>query len=356
MQVGSSQQGLTELASGIDALYLSGRVSLGTELLHRLEVGRGQAETVGKALPFRFGQTDWELAPRSMGKYRFWLIHPRGMVGLTASSKLPAVSIQPRSEFLHGAGPQVAFEWFRDVIEDECGVVPFTVKRLDLHADWQGWVLEGDDRHRFVCQGMALDTHEDGNTFTGFEFGQRKSGTVCARIYDKTVESAKKGTAFWHDIWGSAFDPQLPVLRVEFELGRQGLREYGIDWPQDAIDAAGSLWMDLTTRWLSYRDPTQDHTKSRWSIAPEWEQVSRASLTQGAQGIERMYAGRRRGDLRKLAPGLMGYLAGFAALADAADWPEVVGPLGQFVRMYGASGGLHFRDRVAEKRQAYGLP
>ncbi len=347
---------LRELASGVDALYLSGRAALSAELVGRLEAGRGLAETSGSSVSYRFGGEDWEIAPRGVGKYRFRLDHHRGMVGLSVSEKLPAISVQPRSEFLHGAGAEEAVEWFRQVIEAECGAVLFSAKRLDLHADWQGWDLVGDDRHRFICRARARDTHEEGEDFTGLEFGRRSTGTVCARIYDKTVESAKKGTGFWKDIWGPAFDPDVPVLRVEFELGRQGLREYGINSPESAVAAAGSLWMDLTQNWLSYRVATSDQTKARWPVAPEWERISRASLTEDVQGIDRMYTGKRRGELEKLAPGLMGYLAGFAALRRTSKWHDTVFDLGRFVRWYEDRTGVGFATRVADRVKAYGLP
>ncbi|MAT04282.1 MAG: hypothetical protein CL424_04465, partial [Acidimicrobiaceae bacterium] len=39
-----------------------------------------------------------------------------------------------------------------------------------------------------------------------------------ARIYDKTNEIAGNGHDWWHEVWGTAFDPDRTVLRVEFEF------------------------------------------------------------------------------------------------------------------------------------------
>ena len=54
---------MVELASGVDALYLSGRGSLPASLLDRLEVARLIATDSGNAQPFAMGGYDWQLQP-----------------------------------------------------------------------------------------------------------------------------------------------------------------------------------------------------------------------------------------------------------------------------------------------------
>src|SRR5665213_3472502 len=142
----SSAPTLVELASGVDALYLSGRALLPGELLARLDAVRATAVEFDASVPFDFGGMAFALAPHAFGKHRFCLEHPYGRVGLTSSSKLPALRIQPRAEFLHGVGPRAAVEAFREVLEMECGPVVLLVSRLDLFADFQGWGLHGDQR------------------------------------------------------------------------------------------------------------------------------------------------------------------------------------------------------------------
>ena len=156
----------------------------------------------------------------------------------------------------------------------------------------------------------------------GFEFGRRTTGTVCGRIYDKTAEQVQKGNDYWPEIWGEAFDPSVPVYRVEFEFGRQGLVEFDLDTPREAVDAAGALWAWATEHWLTYRSPSSDTNRSRWPVAAEWVAVQRASLRAEAHGIERMYQGRRKGELRKLMPVLNGCMAGLAALVGASGIDE----------------------------------
>jgi hypothetical protein len=92
--------------------------------------------------------------------------------------------------------------WITGVFDNEGVDVGFTVSRIDLHADWQGWDVSGDDRHRFVCRAHDLATYEDNADLWGFSFGNRKSGSVTARIYDKTREIAGNGHDWWEELWG----------------------------------------------------------------------------------------------------------------------------------------------------------
>ena len=283
-----------EVASGIDGLYLSGRVKAPTATLSRLAEARSAAESGTEPSFCEIGGQEFDVAPYALGKYRYRLVHRNGVVGVSPSEHLPPIRVQPRAEFLHGLGAKATVAWFRSSsLKPSAGAVLLTASRIDLHADWQGWVPGWEDRDRFVCRADALAMRGDRGELTGWEFGRRDTNTLCARIYDKTLEIERKGNDYWLDIWGQRYRPELPVIRVEFEIGRTGIREFGINTPEEAIDGAGGLWMASTHDWLTYRTPTSDHTRSRWPIAEEWRCVQRATIAQGAQGLERMREGQR---------------------------------------------------------------
>lgn len=347
---------LTELASGVDALYLSGRASLPAELIQKLEAARDEATSLGQATPLQLGEVAVVLAPHAFGRYRFSLDHPYGRIGLTLSQRLPAIRIQPRTEFLQGCGPRGAVAWFREALQSVCGPVLLSVNRLDLFGDFQGWHLSGDSRHEFVCRAKARHTYEDDGVFNGFIFGSRESGTVLARIYDKTIESAKSGSAYWKMIWGEAFNPDESVIRVEFELGRTGLREYGLTSPVETLDAIGSVWGSLTRDWLTHRVASADQTKSRWLVSPAWESVRRARLGEEDWGIRRMYLGKRRGGVENLMPGLVGYLTSFGAYAEATTLEEMLPHLNAFLTQHARNTGITLPERIAAKRRKLNLP
>ncbi|MCW2501713.1 MAG: hypothetical protein JWN87_3389 [Frankiales bacterium] len=221
---GAALPGLTELASGIDALYLSGHGVLRPGFVDELEAHRSVAEEHRESVPFSVGDGHWSVEGRGMGRYRFCLSHERGVIGVTDKESLPALRIQPRTEFLHAVGVANALAWLEGQVEDVLPDVRLTGSRLDVYSDWQGWSLGAEDRDRFVCRAARLNTREDGDAWTGFEFGRRKTGTVTARIYDKSRQAREGGHDWWSAVWGSRYDPTQPVVRVEFELGRQALR------------------------------------------------------------------------------------------------------------------------------------
>ena len=337
---------LIELVSGVDALYLSGRGGLSTAMQLELEAGRQEAEEAEGPVPFEFGGVEFGIEPRSMGRYRFSLVHPNAQIGVTLSEKLPTLRVQVRSEFLHAVGPRAALAWCEGVGGQALGEMSWGLSRLDLFCDVQGWDLEGDDRHRFVCQARTLVTHEDNDDLTGFQFGRRTTGTIMARLYDKTIDVSRTGKDWWLDIWGDRYDPALPVLRVEFELGRAGLGEFGIDHPTEGLDRIGGLWATLT-EWLSYRIPGDDQTKSRWKVAPEWHAIQHATLRGEAIGLERIRAGKGAGSLRLITPALVGYLARFASIIGTDDLDSTLGALRWVVRTDEGRRGIQFSERIA---------
>lgn len=335
----------------MDALYLSGRCEVPAGLVDVLEAGRERAVEAGGPVPFEPLGDGWMLARHGFGKYRYCLAHESEQVGVTTSERLPALRVQARAGFLHGVGPRAALGSFEELGERLAGgPVEWGLSRLDLFCDVQGWTLGGDDRRRFVCRAAKRDLFEDGDDLDGFGFGRRTSKTVSARIYDKTRESAGKGTDWWPKVWGARFDESLPVLRIEFELGRQGLKEFGVDTPTDGLDRAAGIWGGLTEAWLTYRTPTADGTRARWPIATEWATVQQATLHQGALGLERVRAGRRLGQLRKLTPSFVGYLASIGALLDLDEIGPTVAAARHLVEADERRRQVPFADRVAERR------
>ena len=246
--------------------------------------------------------------------------------------------------------PRAAVATLRDVLEPELGQLRLWVNRVDLFADWQGWTLSLDDAHRFVCRAEARRTYEVGGTLTGLEFGSRKTKTLLARLYDKTAETAAKDTGWWHEVWGENYVHGLPVHRLEFEFSRQGLVEFDLNTPDQVLGAPGDLWAYATGEWLTYRSPTNDQTRSRWPVAPEWLQVQAATLGHQAVGLERLRLARRATSIQKLLPGLTGYLASLGALIGTEGIDDTLGAIGHHLHTYEIVSHTQFADRVSRRR------
>jgi hypothetical protein len=249
---------------------------------------------------------------------------------------------------------RAAVQGFRDLLEDECGLVKLQASRIDLFADFQGWNLSGEDRRRFVCRASDLGTFEEDGTLSGLQFGKRSSGTVDARLYNKTKELHKSGGEYWREMWNETYDPNRDVLRIEFEVLRGALREFGLNDPDEVLDATGALWAYLT-KWLSYRVPTGDHTRSRWPIAHEWEDVQRARIRDDAIGIERTYGGKQRGELAKMMPAFIGYVARFGALSDCHSEAELLEVLKDYLGRYAKETHVSTDYRIWQKRRSLEL-
>jgi len=146
---------LVELASGVDALYLSGRTVLPIRLLEGLAQARQMAEAVSARVPFELGDECFTLAPTSFGRYRYCLEHPDGRIGVSPSTRLPPIRVQPRRAYLHTVGPTAAAARFENVVTAACGPVHMSVSRIDLYADFEGWNLAAHDRDRFSCRSAS---------------------------------------------------------------------------------------------------------------------------------------------------------------------------------------------------------
>lgn len=289
------------------------------------------------------------MEPRSFGRYPYLLQTEHGRVGVTDSLSLPALRIQPLAEHLHAVGPAASLALFERAVGEVTDDLRLTASRLDVFSDWHGLSLGADDRRRFVGRAKRLDTHEDSGELTGFEFGRRRTGTLTARIYDKTLDVELKGARWWHEVWGARYEPGRQVIRVEVEFGRKGLGQYGVDTASQALARAPDLWLTATTDWLSLHTPTADETRGRWPVDPAWLKVQRPSFAEHAVGLDRIKEGRGRGALRALMPGLVGYLAAFCALTGAAGLDDALADLRDEVGDYEIRSGVLFEQRVAAK-------
>jgi hypothetical protein len=340
----------TELASGVDALYLSGRGDLPSSMLDELDRLRSAASAAGEPVDHSLGGYPVRVLGSGWGKYRYCAVHELARFGFTPSEKLPAVRVQPTSLAIHALGPETTVLWVRNVL-DAIGVeARLQVSRFDLHADWQGFWIDAEERSRFVTYSDRRALYEVSEELSGLNFGTR-GGAVYARIYDKTRELDGKGDDWWLDVWGAAHDPEQRVLRVEFEFSRDGLREFGVDTPEDALDRQGALWAYATGSWLSLRRPTSDTTRSRWPVDDRWLAVQRATLAGSSLPAERIRAGEAAGTLRNLLPQLVGYLTGAAVPMGTDDLHSTFAALVPHVARFEAQTGVSFADRVEQKRR-----
>lgn len=337
----------------MDGLYLSGWARI-NDVLSDLEQARVRAAEERRGEHVRIGNEPFLIQPHGLGRYRYAAEHENALVAFSPGDKLPPIRVQLRAQFLHAVGARAALAWIRFVLTEAFRDVHLQVSRVDVFADWQGWRLRGEDRGRFVGWSTTVNTYEKDGRFCGLIFGRRAGAGIVARIYDKTQEIADKGGGYWFGVWGDAYAEGSSVVRVEFELGRTILRAFKLDDPEAVLDALPRVWAYLTDDWLSYRTPTEDETRSRWPVAPEWEAISHPSFRENAVGLERVKSERRTFDLRRILPPLVGYLASFGVLVGAADLSHALAELYDHARSYETRTGISFADRMSTKRLGLG--
>ena len=237
-----------------------------------------------------------------------------------------------------------------EVLEPELRQLRLWVNRVDLFADWQGWNLGLEDAQRFVCRADARRTYEIGGTLTGFEFGSRKTKTFLARLYDKTADMAAKDNGWWLEVWGDRYVPGPPVHRLEFEIGRQGLRrvrpQHSGPGPRRRRRPVGLRHWGMVDLPLPHRRPDPFPLAPRPGVAP----VQQATLGHQAVGLERLRLARRSKSIEKLLPGLTGYLASMGALLGTEGIDDTLGAIGHHLHTYEIISHTAFADRVARRR------
>lgn len=336
------------LASGVDALYLSGRATLPALLVEELEVARSAAGESREHIPFEVAGDEFGVGWGPLRQHRFRLENRRAVVGMTTSANLPALLVQPRAEFIHAAGIEQVVQWCRDTFEPVLGWVGWQASRIDLFADVQGWSLEAEDRSRFIARANARSTYELADDLTGLSWGM--GGAVAARIYDKTLESQRSRTDWWPSVWGDAYDPECQVVRIEFQVKRDALREFSLNSPDDVLASRRPLWDYLTSKWLSLRESNGDSNHSRWPVAPEWEAIQAATLNSSSVGDAVVRRGARQGDLRQILPALVGYATRAGALKGARSLPELMETLDRLFQLDEQKRGMSVEQRLAMQR------
>ncbi len=162
---------LVELASGIDALYLSGRGEIAKSLLTRLAQGRAAAEELRCCC--RSSSVEWSspLLRMALGVIASaWFMRTGGSGWAPLRSCRPSVSSRWPSSCtvsapaLHCRG---SASCSKPSAKRWCSVSAAST----CSATSKDWGLLGEDRHRFVCRARRCRTNEDAGVLTGFEFG-----------------------------------------------------------------------------------------------------------------------------------------------------------------------------------------
>jgi hypothetical protein len=288
--------------------------------------------------------------PSGWGSYRYWLRCGDYDVFLGRGQNLPAAYARIASEFIHEVGPMKALVGLKSFVAALLDQVDAAIcSRVDIYADFQGWVPMSEDYHRFVTRSRRntnhIAVHHDGRRFTGFTFGR---DAMVARLYDKGLEIGHSGKGWMREIWGDHFDLSLPVWRLEFQLRREVLSECSLTTPEDVLAKWPNLWA-YAMRWLSLREPTPGATRTRWPVAHVWSQLMRSQSRLACSPLVRKRI--REYDESVLVRGLTGYASSLAAATGVSDLDLAMLVSRRRVGEYMDAAGRDFRELVQAKRE-----
>jgi len=222
----------------------------------------------------------WPFQVSSFGKdgYQWLLTSPEFAVKLgdwMQPGSRPSAMIEISSEALWMNGVVESIDKILTLLNHAGGHAGNTkVSRIDLCVDLlvQATLWSPRLRDYAVTKSRRKSNHDVGRSFSGFEFGR---GQIKCRMYDKVLEIVQKSKKTWFfDIWNiiqEEMPEELRIIRIEFQLRREALKELGLDSVWEFTNHPRNLWA-YCVDWLKFTDdPTKDPREQ--VILPFWTTV-----------------------------------------------------------------------------------
>ncbi|MCG3181714.1 MAG: hypothetical protein BIFFINMI_04113 [Phycisphaerae bacterium] len=278
------------LATGIDTLVVTMDLNWKDgEFFEKLDELKSEAKVEEKGQPGEVRYTDdsggWVFNVASHGSRGYnWLLGS-GEYAMSVGAWLepisrPSLVAEVRSETLWSRGHFGAMTRLRHIVEGMgAKIVSEKASRADLCADVllpaELFSMAIPEKH-LVKRAAKVDPHFTHDVLSGLSIGA--GGKISARFYDKPMEIvAKGGKKMWmYPIWGLESVPVgCRVIRVEFQLQRERLKQLAIDTPADLFRLRRELWAYCTQKWLRVVDDrTKHHTQQ--AALPWWKVVEGA--------------------------------------------------------------------------------
>ena len=282
----------TQLTSGIDTLVLALDVSWQEDRFFRwLESIKEKAFAEQKDSPgvvhYRDKKNKWMFSVKPYGIRGYeWFLSSKDFtmrIGNWIEPKSrPSIMVEISSEALWRLGASEIFERIVEIIK-ACGGIVVTAKisRVDLcmdilleESEWQYTNLEESK----VCKAKKYGCVNGGKRLETFWVGL---GDLKARLYDKVAEIESKSKKYWmYDIWKIKKDEirdDQRVIRVEFQLRREVIKELGAGDASAFFMKIDEVWAYCTQEWLQFKDNPEREHKYRNTL-PWWKVVQQNFL------------------------------------------------------------------------------
>lgn len=269
------------LLHGTDTLDLGLYVVWGSDWKRRLQVldkKKQQARRNGGLLISLPSGRSCIFKPGGKGEnYRFHLQFAAYNLFIGKSAKpgtAPNAYLSIAAKTLWLDGVATALTWIAEDLKTiGGGIIQFVkISRLDLCADFH---IPGGLSHDFLLS-HKVTRNDKGKLFLNKNelqtyYAADTKSPIQLRIYNKGLEVKQSGTKLWFlDLWQR--DTTDDIWRMEFQLRRPALKQFGINSIDDLHEKQAGLWGYLTTKWFSLRLPDNSKAERR-TIHPFWGAV-----------------------------------------------------------------------------------
>jgi len=236
------------------------------------------------------------------------------------------LSISAKTLWLNGI--ETALSWIAEDLKTiGKGSIQFVqASRVDLCADF--WI-PGGFSYDFLLSHKVTNNNK-GNLFLDKDnietyYLADKKSPIQLRIYNKGVEIRQKGGAkLWFlDLWKC--ESEEDVWRIEFQLRRPALKQFGINSLDDLNQKKAGIWHYLTAKWFSLRIPDNEKTE-RKNIHPLWCAVQECFQGNYSE-VERVFKSDKEASPDWYLSHIDGCLSSFAALSGIKSREEAISEL-----------------------------
>lgn len=252
-----------------------------------------------------------------------------------------------KSECLWSVGVLDAWKFFVQWVSGISPILKTQVSRVDMCLHTDEIEFECGIMDHFKGSYVKDQTHRENRIITGYTFGSREA-KIYTRIYNKSKELVNSHKDWFREIWaenGAVGD----VWNIEFQLGREFLKETGVETMDDLLGSLGGLWHYLTEGHLTLTE--FDRTRiERSTIHPVWIDISTAfDAFCGYSLIERKKVLNSEAD--SLIPQLSGVLTSYIARRlGSCDFEDAISDISQSIPGYFKNKwGTSFMDETQAK-------
>ncbi|MGP8154574.1 MAG: plasmid replication initiation factor [Smithella sp.] len=271
--------------------------------------------------------------PRGKGEnYRFHLQFEAynlfiGKAARPGSSPNVYLSINSKTLWLNGI--ETALSWINEDLKTiGNGSIQFVkVSRVDFCCDF--WV-PGGLSYEFLLS-HKVTRNDKGNLYLDKNkletcYVADVKSPIQLRMYNKGLEVKKEGTKLWFlDLWQR--ESMEDIWRVEFQLRRPALKQFGINSLNDLKEKQAGVWLYLTSKWFSLRLPDNEKAE-RKTIHPFWRAVQECFQQNApANEVKRVYRSTGDASLKWYLSHIDGCLSSFAALLGITNRDDAISEL-----------------------------